>query len=136
MAKIVGKLVEESEVSFQEVNYRSLGKYLAIHLSPETIRDNNLKSVIPKKVKSGGPVAGVAFLATDQHRDKTEKWDWSGKRKNPSSIQKKNLLARAMEVAVITIMENHLYQFDGKVYRQSEGGPIGLEVLLGFLPGW
>ena len=29
---------------------------------------------------------------------------------------------------VQTIMTNHLYQFDKKVYRQVEGGPIGLEI--------
>ena len=31
-----------------------------------------------------------------------------------------------MEVAVKVCFRNHLYQFQGKVYRQSEGGPIGL----------
>ena len=25
-------------------------------------------------------------------------------------------------------MGNHIYQFDGKVYRQNDGGPIGLEI--------
>ena len=33
-----------------------------------------------------------------------------------------------MEVAVKECFRNHLYQFDGKVYRQIEGGPIGLRL--------
>ena len=52
--------MEETGVTFENVDYRQLGKYLAIHLSPEEINRNNLKSVIPKKVKNRK--AGVAFL--------------------------------------------------------------------------
>ena len=126
--RIIGRLVEESEIKFENVNYKVLGKYLAIHLSPEVIRENNLKSVIPKKVKTGNRKAGIAFLDTDKDKDGEDKWDWKGKRMNPTIIQKKKMVARAMEVAVETIMENHLYQFDGRVYRQKDGGPIGLEI--------
>ena len=104
------------------------GKYLAIHLSQEEIRNNNLKSVIPKKVKTGGRKVGMAFLDSDLDREGNEKWDWKGKRKEPSSLQKKRMVTKAMEIAVITIMDHHLYQFDGKVFRQKEGGPIGLEI--------
>jgi hypothetical protein len=91
-----------------------LGKYLAIHLSQEEIRNNNLKSVIPKKVKTGGRKVGMAFLDSDLDREGNEKWDWKGKRKEPSSLQKKRMVTKAMEIAVITIMDNHLYQFDGQ----------------------
>ena len=62
------------------------------------------------------------------NRDGEDKWDWKGKRSNPSSLQKKIMIARSMEIAVDTIMSNHLYQFDGKVYMQNDGGPIGLEM--------
>ena len=124
--KVVGKLLEETGVTFENVDYRQLGKYLAIHLSPEEIDRNNLKSVVPKKVKNRK--AGVAFLESDQDRQGEDKWDWRGKRKDPSILQKKKMIARSMEIAVTIIMENHLYQFDGKVFRQKDGGPIGLEI--------
>ena len=38
------------------------------------------------------------------------------------------MLSKAMEVAVKACFHNHLYQFECKVYRQSEGGPIGLRL--------
>ena len=75
-----------------------------------------------------GRKPGIAYLDSDLDRNKEEKWDWSGKRKNPTQLQKKIMIARAMEIVVKTIMSNHLYQFDGKVYKQAEGGPIGMEV--------
>jgi hypothetical protein len=126
--EIVGKLIEETDVKFENMDYRVLGKYLAIHLTPEEITKNNLKTVIPKRVKSGGPTPGMAYLESDLDRNKQEKWSWKGKRKVPSSLQKKRMLARAMEVAVRVILSNHLYQFNGIVYRQQKGGPIGLEL--------
>ena len=38
------------------------------------------------------------------------------------------MLPRTMEVVVDVIMSSHLYQFDGRVYKQLTGGPIGLEI--------
>ena len=46
----------------------------------------------------------------------------------PDAAQKRLMLSKAMEVAVRECFRNHLYQFDGKVYRQTEGGPIGLRL--------
>ena len=67
----------------------------------------------------------MAYLDSDLDKQKKEKWCWKGKRKIPSNLQKKKMLARAMEIAVRTILSNHLYEFDGKVFRQQSGGPIG-----------
>ena len=65
-------------------------------------------------------------------KDGNEKWDWSGKRKKTSEIQQKKMVASMMEIVVHAIISNHIYQFDGKVFKQQKGGPIGLEVS-GFL---
>ena len=123
---IVGKILEETDITFAELNYRQIGKYLAINLTQEQIAESNLKSVIPKKIKPNR--AGMAFLDADLDKRGDEKWGWGGKRREPSNLQKKRMVARSMEVVVKTILGNHLYQMDGKVYRQQGGGPIGLEI--------
>ena len=68
----------------------------------------------------------MAYLDRYLDDNKEEQWSWKGVRKNPSDLQKKRMIAKAMEVAVETVVFNHLYQFDGKVYKQVDGGPIGL----------
>ena len=130
IVKLVGKLLEETDVSFKDIDYKQIGKFLAVHLTLEEIARNNLISVIPKRKKSGrgGPKPGMAYLDSDVDKDGNEKWDWSGKRKTPSEIQQKKMVARMMEIVVRAILSNHLYQFDGKVFKQQKGGPIGLEV--------
>jgi hypothetical protein len=47
--EIVGKLIEETDVKFENMDYRVLGKYLAIHLTPEEITKNNLKTVTQRE---------------------------------------------------------------------------------------
>ena len=95
-------------------------------IGKEQIAQNNLKSVIPNKVKPNK--AGIAFLDSDQDKKGNKKWDWTGKRREPSNLQKRRMVARTIEIAVSTILSNHLYQMDGKVFRQQTGGPISLEI--------
>ena len=38
------------------------------------------------------------------------------------------LLARAVAIGVKAVFRNHLYQFAGKTYRQSNGAPIGVRL--------
>jgi hypothetical protein len=63
----------------------------------------------------------------DGNKVKIEKWSWKGKR-NPSLIQRKKMIASMMRILVREIMTNHCYQFDGKLYLQQAGGPIGLKL--------
>ena len=48
--------------------------------------------------------------------------------RDPTKEEKVKLFAAALEIAVRTIFKLHTYQFGGKLYQQSEGGPIGLRL--------
>ena len=37
------------------------------------------------------------------------------------------LLAKVVELATVTTFQTHFYQWGGRIYQQSEGGPIGLK---------
>ena len=43
-----------------------------------------------------------------------------------SEIEKRMILGMAVQVGIITMMNTHLYSFDGNIYLQKSGGPIGL----------
>ena len=36
------------------------------------------------------------------------------------------MLAKSVEVMIVTSLENHVYQFGNEIRKQKEGGPIGL----------
>ena len=43
-------------------------------------------------------------------------------------MQRRRMIASMMEIMVKNIMKNHCYQFDGKLYQQQAGAPIGLKL--------
>ena len=53
-----------------------------------------------------------------------QKWSWD-KAKPPSDLQQKKIIALVLMKAMETILTNHVYLFDNKIYRQRKGGPIG-----------
>ena len=44
------------------------------------------------------------------------------------------MLAKAIEVAILAVMQGHVYKFNNEIKQQKEGGAIGLE-LTGELAG-
>ena len=41
---------------------------------------------------------------------------------------KRRILGNVMKIAIINVFRHHMYQFNGRTYRQSAGGPIGLRL--------
>ena len=43
-----------------------------------------------------------------------------------SATEKKEIIATVIKILTMTMFSTHIYTFGGKVYKQLEGGPIGL----------
>jgi hypothetical protein len=118
---IIEKRLLETEIEYEGIDYKEIEKHLAVELSKEL----RLEEVLPRKTKGGTGKVTMAYLETEVHQDKTEKWTWEGQRE-PTDMEKRKMLARLVRKLVVVVMKNHLYQFEGKLYLQLEGGPIGL----------
>ena len=46
----------------------------------------------------------------------------------PTEVEKRKMIALALEVGVKVAFKSHLYQFGGKTYLQKDGGPIGVRL--------
>ena len=55
------------------------------------------------------------------------KWNWE-KWKRPSLQMKRRMIALTIMETVRTILTNHLYTFNGTLFRQISGGPIGDDI--------
>lgn len=141
-AKIIYSMVLESPIQFDNINYDEVGKYLAVMMTDEEIDRDKLKTALPVrnvkliKEREGQPVRGarpgisyldseVATVIMDGKRVKVPKWKLAHR---PSARQQKRMVARLISTALVVAFQNHLYMFDGKVYLQLDGGPIGLEL--------
>ena len=46
----------------------------------------------------------------------------------PTAKEERKLFGKALEMLLVTCMDNHLYQFANEVRIQKQGGPIGLKL--------
>ena len=104
--------------------------------SKEEIAQLQLKSAIPVRSvgeTAPGPAPGPAYWDSDWVErkvdgkiEKVAKWIFPNK--GPSIHQQRRMIAKMVSIAVETAMSNHTYRFDGRVYKQEDGGPIGDEL--------
>ena len=48
--------------------------------------------------------------------------------RTPNDVEKRNMLAKSIEIMIIATLESHVYKFGNEVRRQKIGGPIGLAI--------
>ena len=132
----VEKVVIESKYELENVDVKELAKYLKIVVTKEELERRRLTAHLPRRaVEVEGRARGavtIAYLDSDTYTrsekgKKTieEKWlwnDWS----QPGAEERKVMVALMLREQVKVMMKNHLYSFDGHLYRQVTGGSIGL----------
>ena len=65
---------------------------------------------------------------TIEKKKKKKKQEWIKPKRKPTLTEERKLFGKALELLLVTCMDNHVYQFDRKVRVQSKGGPIGLKL--------
>ena len=113
-----------------------MGKFLAVMYPREELVKMKVVSCIPsRRVEEDGTsrrTPTLAFLDKDTYtrtrngvkENDIEKWIWE-KVKKPSKIQEKKMSALTLMAIAKEIFQNHLYKFNGQLYKQRSGGPIG-----------
>ena len=98
-----------------------------------TTQDNRLDNLSKDKVKDTNSSDGGADTPDTSVKKKNEPKkkktaEWIKPRREPSTKEKRTLFGKALEIMLITCMDNHVYQFSNKVRIQKQGGPIGLKL--------
>ena len=140
-AKVIKKMIIDSGLEFEGMDYDAVSRYLAEHMSNEEIEEEKFEEIVyrknenvkkrKKKVnKSKDVTTANDDEVTEAHKlDQMENQDLYLKPiRNPTSLEKRNMLAKSVEIMIIVTMENHVYRFGNEIRRQREGGPIGLSL--------
>ena len=157
-ARLCGKLVLESQVVIEGVDYRAAGILVATACSEGEIRKAKLSKVIPKRRFKYGrkPTMATKELNTRTknvaNEDGDEILDNDGfeeqegievevdcdsasndskfrpMREDLSEIEKRRLTSKVIEIGVLVVMRNHVYQWRGEVWLQLLGAAIGLRL--------
>ena len=126
--KLCYEALLETDISFEGVNYEEMAIYIALNYSSPSQIPANLRSIIPVRTKARGQRPGITSAAALSGKPTMSSGQWRFPRSQFTTEEKRMLLARAVAVGVKAVFRNHLYQFAGKTYRQSNGAPIGVRL--------
>ena len=136
-ADLVEQFVKRSKVSVSGVDYREAQVYLSSTMTEKEIKDQGLQLLVPTRTKKFGPRPGNTTLELGTKvkdpgkvsgaKPKPSKWTCTDPDKLTAQ-DKRLILAKVIRMAVLTVFRHHAYQFNGVLYRQAGGGPIGLRL--------
>ena len=128
-AKLTGDLVFEaalkSKIDYDGLNFKEIVTYLALNLTTEEMIKAGIYNLLPRRKYRRGQkptVTGDSAMSPESAHDH----HWKYQRLIFSDEEKKILFAKCLQIAIVTLFRNHLYQFENKVFRQKQGAPIGL----------
>ena len=120
VARIARQAVEESGANFGSVDYESAMKYLLITGGACHIKELGLEQVAPRWAGQRQDLLTVG----GEGLESKEKWTNCGR--ELLEHQKKKIIGRVVETAVLVCMGTHPYCFGEELFLQQEGGPIGM----------
>ena len=102
--------------------------YLRYVLNDEQLKDKRLWAYVPvRKNPRGRP---PTFTSSGSDLNEVERFKpWTFKNKIPNEYIKKLMFCQAIGILVVETITNHGYQYNSKIFKQEEGGAIGLELV-------
>jgi hypothetical protein len=123
-AALIRGLIEETEMHLEGVDYGEVARGVSMLATQDQIDSWGLNGYCPVRVKTTGPRPGMCTVSKAKLKLK-----WRRARMDPKTRKEKlRLVAKFVELLVIEVFSNHIYEFGGEIYRQKDGGPIGLSL--------
>ena len=119
-ARITREAVLTSGVQFENIDYIAALRYLYLVGGKDHLCSIGLKNLVPKWLGKRPDLLTLGGEAL------TEEKKWAPMRRCLLEKEKKIIISRVVEAAVIICMNSHVYSFGEKIYIQVEGGPIGM----------
>ena len=100
--------------------------HIAVNTTHIELDSLGLTQVCPKRTTNRGPKPTVKSLIPKEAAKRNK--NWSSPEQAPNDLQKREMIIRALHIAIKFIMKNHTYTFGNQIRKQSNGGPIGVDI--------
>ena len=152
LGEYLGKHLKKEEIieeEFEEIVYtrklkekrkkrtvtKKIGRKYTNEKTKSKVKDNNVDMDTENENKKDNMdisnSEGADTLTTNENKKKKRKKKaqvWNKPLRSPTRIEERRMFGKALEVMLITCMDNHIYLFENKVRIQEHGGPIGLKL--------
>ena len=138
--ELLENMIANKTLTIENVDWHEVGKYLYITQTKEALIDMEVYTAIPERSvgrNARGRKPGPAYWDTEEITQSQKKRVGSNEERTtqkwlrgqlPTQKQAARMMAQMIADAVNVAMSNHMYRFDGKIYLQTDGGPIGDEL--------
>ena len=95
-------------------------------MSERELEEEDVLKFCPKRKHNGKPPEFKSSGSDPRIHKRHGPWRYPNK--EPDDKETKHMLCIAIEKMIIRIMSSHDFEFAGDIYRQNEGGAIGLDL--------
>ena len=117
------KRIQETKMRFEGIDYRWALVYLALTTTNKDRVDNKLQGILPRRKRKQGDPPTVKTAHIDES---LERWWYPTDPAKLTQDQKKSVMSCVVEQMVRVVFSTHYYEWEGNLYQQIFGGPIGL----------
>merc|ERR1711954_121906 len=122
-SQILKERIMKSKLKVDGVDWRWVLVYLGLTMTPIDKVENRVTGILPRQLnRSGGPPS-IKTVEVDQQK---ERWWYPVSPGDLTSEQKQLLLGCVIEQFARLVFSTHFYEWEGQLFRQVAGGPIGL----------
>ena len=127
---VVCEMYRESQVRVEGLDYEELGLYLSLNLTEAEQIQKGIRDYCATRKTIRGRKPNITGCGSEvKKEDRFKPWNQPKKIVGQDDTEiKKKLMTEALPIAIEFIMKNHTYTFDNKIYKQEEGGAIGVEL--------
>ena len=127
---MVCQMYKESQVTIEGLDYEELGLYLSLNLTEAEQIEKGIREYCATRKTTLGRKPNITGCGSElKKEDRFKPWNPPKKIVGQEDTEiKKRLMTEALRIAIKFVMKNHTYTFKNKIYKQEEGGAIGVEL--------
>jgi hypothetical protein len=126
--KIIEKMIKESKLEV-DVSVKDMDAHIVSTHSQKQIDERGLADVCSRRRSNRGTRPGITgAMMTGSDKEKEECQSWDPPLREPTGVEKREMLAMVIGQSVSFVMTNHVYSTEDIIRKQSKGGAIGLRM--------
>ena len=132
-AAIIARLVRESTLVVEDVNWEEAALYIALNLDRNKVEELGLKEVIPAWRRAGGRGRHPGIVTKEVRGPLQEEKDWERSlflppTRRATGGEKKLILSICVEQGLLAAVDGHLFVWHKQVMKKQEGLGIGSDL--------
>ena len=127
-SEIIANEMYKSNIQIKNIKWKEVMLYLRFMLNDEQIRKYGLWDFAPaQRSNRGRQPTFISSGSSLREQERFKPWIFNDSEANES--QKKHMFSIALGILVHETITNHVFSYNNVIYKQEEGGAIGLELV-------